>query len=539
MSLLKKGIAVCVGIILILILIPTAHQGVFTTHDGVAHIARIAAYIRAFHDGNVPVRWAGFLNYSYGSPVLNFYYPLPYALGSFLYLFIHNLELIYKLLLFFSFICAPVTFYLWIKKYVSKELSLTISVMYGFSLYHIANLFVRGDIGELMSIVFVPLVFRSIDSLSKKFSSNSVISGSIFYALCLLSHNGIALFFTPIFMGYIISGKSLKLFIQNISMVIIGLCLSAYFWVPAIYERKYTNITLFTGDIYKNSFLTFNRIIMAPWGFGPEVNANGGIAPQLGIIPILMLCCVGIYLLVKHRLKSKNIFWIFILIMSIFMMTSASTILWEHIALLRLIQFPWRLMSVANFALFAAITFGISQIQLSDSHRKIICGACVLVTCISTIPFIRINGYVHHPDSYYFSFPDTTYYHGEATTIWSTGDFSSYPDHPVFVSDGDAQITNYFKKTNLHTYTVHAKTDSKIVENTLYWPGWKVWVDGKKTPIEFQNQNHRGLITFDIPSGDHSIVVRFTETSVRIISNFISGIMICSILVYLLLRKFL
>src|SRR3989338_1804987 len=51
--------------------------GVPLTHDAEPNIARFAAYYQSFRDGQFPPRWAGELNYSYGSPVLSFSYPLP------------------------------------------------------------------------------------------------------------------------------------------------------------------------------------------------------------------------------------------------------------------------------------------------------------------------------------------------------------------------------------------------------------------------------------------------------------------------------
>jgi len=60
------------------------------------------------------------------------------------------------------------------------------------------------------------------------------------------------------------------------------------------------------------------------------------------------------------------------------------------------------------------------------------------------------------------------------------------------------------------------------VSNTQYFPGWRVYIDGQKTPIEFQDQNWRGLITFPIPQGTHNIRIQFEETTVRIVANIFS-----------------
>ena len=52
------------------------------THDGLVHLPRIAAYYKALSDGQIPIRWAGDLNYGYGMPLFNFMYQVPYLIAS-------------------------------------------------------------------------------------------------------------------------------------------------------------------------------------------------------------------------------------------------------------------------------------------------------------------------------------------------------------------------------------------------------------------------------------------------------------------------
>ena len=67
-----------------------------------------------------------------------------------------------------------------------------------------------------------------------------------------------------------------------------------------------------------------------------------------------------------------------------------------------------------------------------------------------------------------------------------------------------------------------AETDTQIKLNTFYYPGWKVYVNNIDTPIQFQDSNNRGLITFHVPQGHHQIKAIFTETRFRLLANLIS-----------------
>jgi hypothetical protein len=76
-----------------------------------------------------------------------------------------------------------------------------------------------------------------------------------------------------------------------------------------------------------------------------------------------------------------------------------------------------------------------------------------------------------------------------------------------------------------------------ILDNTAYFPGWEVTVDGIKAPIQFQDMNHRGLITFNVPNGEHSVKVVFKETPIRLLSDIVSVISLVLIVGILLLRN--
>lgn len=527
---------ILISIPVIAIAVVVFQNGLFISHDGVNHVARFAAYIRAFQDFHIPPRWAGYLNYGYGSPVFNFFYPLPGYIASLLSIVIPNPTLIFKIISFIAFLAAPITFFLWTSSFISKRYAVAVSAMYGLSFYHIANLLVRGDVAELLGIAFIPLVFLAID---RKATVMTMLTGGSWYALAILSHNGISLLFTPIIVLYMairfVEKVSTRSFVHYAGMFLTGLTLSAFFWIPALFEKKYTNIRLFTGDFYRENFLSGLRVISAPWGFGSEVNSPGGIAPQLGIIPVILCVALLIVTIVRKNITTKHIFWLLIVFSGALMTYKASDIFWNAVPFLKVIQFPWRFVAISNFALFAAMAALLIGVKpRSHGIPLLLVSACVL----SALPYIRVAGYENKPEKYYTEFPGTTYYHGEATTVWSTGDFSAYPVTPVAVVSGSATVSAYRKSNAEHSYTVSAITSADIVDNTLYYPGWQVRVDGKKIPIEFQNQMYRGLITYTVTPGEHAVNVKFKETPIRLASDIISGIMLTVVIAFILKKLF-
>jgi len=512
------------------------HSGLYITHDGVNHIARFAAYSRAVQESHILPRWAGYLNHSYGSPVFNFFYPLPSILAALLLPVIQNPENVFKIISFLAFFAAPFTFYLWVRSFLSRHFAMAVSGMYGMSLYHIANLLIRGDVAELMSITFIPLIFCCID---KKQNIKTVVWGGIFYALAILSHNGISLLFSPIIALYVLrklfASTSVTMTLKYGSMAAIGLSLSAFFWIPALLEKKYTNISLFTGDYYLGNFLEGLHAITASWGFGAQVNEVGGFAPQLGFIPVIFCAILLIRVLYLKKTSGELVFWISVLVLSTIMATPLSSGIWDLVPFLKIIQFPWRFLAIANFALFATIALSVKNLEPKSIGLSML---LLSVTLLTTLPYIRVLGYENRPVEFYKNFPNTTYFHGEATTVWSTGDFAAFPLHPIEVVSGTATVSSYIKSNTRHTYTIMSQTDADVVDNTLYYPGWQVRANGIKVPIEFQNAHHRGLITYKVPKGSHEIVVSFHETPIRLASDVISGIMCIVVIAYLTRKLF-
>jgi hypothetical protein len=108
-------------------------------------------------------------------------------------------------------------------------------------------------------------------------------------------------------------------------------------------------------------------------------------------------------------------------------------------------------------------------------------------------------------------------------------DYALLPNTAVSpVSLPESKITAVLPDTEItadtsNPYHIKAKILSpfqdKITIHTFYFPGWLVYLDGSPTAITL---NYYGAMTLVVPSGSHELLVRFTDTPVRQISNIIS-----------------
>lgn len=86
-----------------------------------------------------------------------------------------------------------------------------------------------------------------------------------------------------------------------------------------------------------------------------------------------------------------------------------------------------------------------------------------------------------------------------------------------------AQITAY--TSTAVTIQARARQAGLLVLGDQYYPGWRVYVDGRPAEIVRANQIMRGVL---LPAGDHEIVFRFQPASLRLgLWLSLAGVLIC------------
>lgn len=201
-------------------------------------------------------------------------------------------------------------------------------------------------------------------------------------------------------------------------------------------------------------------------------------------------------------------------------MTSGAKPIWEMVTLLQKFQFPWRFLSLSVFLSAVLGAFVVSI--LSKNLQKIISILFIIAILFTNKEYWHANSYQQKPESFYSGIYNRTTDTGESSPIWSIRFMESLPKAHIEVLEGSANIKEGKRTSTKHEFIISATQKTKLRENTLYFPGWQILVDGKSVPIEFQDQNSRGIMTFLVEKGEHEVTVEFTETKLRLLSNFVS-----------------
>ena len=220
----KRLLFIAIIIFSIIPVVSLLHGGLPITHDGKDQVARIANFYINLKDGNLIPRWAPNLNWGYGHPILEFLYPLPSYLASFFHFFglsfIDSAKVVFAL----GMILSLIFMYMWLSLFLGEFPALFGAILYVYAPYRFIDLYVRGDIGENLAFVFMPLTLYFIYKLYKSNNYKFLVPGGISLAFLILAHNAVALMFIPFIIFYcfylIIISKDKKFLISHFSFLI-------------------------------------------------------------------------------------------------------------------------------------------------------------------------------------------------------------------------------------------------------------------------------------------------------------------------------
>ncbi len=514
------------------------HPGLPLTHDGQDHVARIANFYQNLTEGNLIPRWAGNLNWGYGHPILEFLYPLPSYIASIFHFIGFSLVDSTKIVFGLGMALSLFFMYLWLSQFTAKYSALFGAVLYTYAPYRFVELYVRGDIGENLAFVFIPLVLYFLYKLYKKNDYKFTILGGVSLALLILSHNAISLMFTPFIVIYglflIYLSKNRKSLIINLSsLIILGFALSMFFWAPALFEGKYTLRNIVTKGGYLNNFVPFVNLIYGKWSYG----ISGQFTVQFGLFQWIVLLATPLTISIFKKNKEKLYFTLILIVfclLSVFIMLQASNPVWSKVLLLQNLQFPWRFLAIIVFSTSVLGALFLEALPKRFNLKTSI--LFILIILIISSFYWHPREYLYKPVSFYTGVYNGTTDTGESAPIWSVRFMEKRPKAHLEVIDGNAQIKELNRTTTSHKYRVNVLKATLFEENTLYFPGWEIKANGVPLNLEFQNMNYRGVMLFHLSKGDYLIEARYNETKLREISDIVSFVSFLIVLCFMAIR---
>jgi hypothetical protein len=517
-------------------------------------LQRVQQLVVALADGHFPARWMPDAAYGYGYPFFNYYAPLSiYVAALFRFVGFSFVRAIQLAQIAGFLLAAWATFELAARWFKDDWAGLLAAAAYTLAPFHLVNVYVRGDsLAEFWAMALYPVVLLAADSALRQRREEdastmrrllSLAFLGLSYAALVLCHNISALIFSPFVLLYVAllswrwEGRRLEAMLFSAGGLLLGLALSAWFWLPALGESNLVQ----TGPVtegyfhFSNHFLDLD-LVQPSLLFNFDV--VDGAAFRMGALQALLALAgavVLIWQLARRQpeplFRLRALFMLALLLVATFMITPLSAPLWEGLPLLPFVQFPWRFLSIQALGT-ALVTAALALLPL----RRLLVPALAGLLLLGTLATLS-------PDYLLLSDEDVTSQR-LAQYEWFTGNIGTtvsaeYLPHQVqprpFTSPwlergerdwvqvlaGEAQVQLQERRATEQLWQVQAGTEGATVEfPTLYWSGWRALVDGEEASLS--PAGNSGLIAVQLAAGEHQLRLYLGRTPLRAVAEGVS-----------------
>ncbi len=527
---------------------PMMQTYLYNGDDLCYHLARLEGLKDGILDGQIPVNILpdGLKNHGY----LNAMYPYLFLyIGAFLRICRVSLALSYKVLIFLANLGAAVSAYVAVKSIVQSRRSVILAVvLYTLMPYRFTNIFSRGDLGEILALVFWPFViaglFHVILGDRRKwyflvigFSGalqSHILSAAFVAVICVIT--------ALVYVGRIIRDKR---YLEIGKAAGLSMLLNMWYLVP--FMTYY-----YMEDICKDS-LRWSSYFEQSINLSNLIQSLSLYNKQYFSLGLALLGCLGIgviYLLCEHRSQKEDLdgYLLYLLVMGCilaFMTTGyfpnrtlLANSLFENIA--TMIQFPWRFLGPACACMMFVGVIGLSRSDILKPFRNIIFALLIGLNLLVIVSVPTDNNHMPYDN------PEAVASKGhESKLAANIGLF--YPHEWRLDGASDERLTSSVISSDMNNITVYdyqkkgtkavisysATSDRGYIElPMLSYLGYRAYDEnGQKVEIRRGDAARiRLAVTGD--GIEHHIYVRYGPVPAFVIANVISALTIAGCIWY-------
>ena len=537
-------------------LIPLTTQHFFASSDGLYHIYRAIEVNRCLESGVLICRWMPDQFLGYGTPLLNLYSPaVYYVIAGFHQLglgWVNATKASMAVFMIFSGIAA----YGYASDFLSRRGALLAAVVYVYVPYHLVNAYYRGDLPEFFAMAWFPAILWAFGRVVRPGPVRGrlpyVVAAAACYAGLVLTHNLSAFIYTGILILYcaflLVRGLverqygllgAVRPAALLLGSTILAYALTAYLSFPALGEKHLIQLEGLLYVSHADHFPSLkdimpNRIIHIYGIIFPE---SPEYAYKLGLVQVVLgglgaLVALLFFRRFSFRARGEAVISVFVFAVSFWFTRPVSLWAWDNIPLLPFAQFPWRFLLL--MALPTSVLTGFLVDVFARRWQPAVATVLIVFTLLTNTLGLRpimantVEGDIDEAEATRFELmyhllgttvageyvptwvKDKPFVSPEALAIVLGGES---PDVHVPSSDPRIQVERLEKETNSQTFKVSAPSEGRIVLNTAYFPGWRAEIDGR--PAEIKTTDPEGLISLQVPAGEHWVEIIFENTPIR------------------------
>jgi hypothetical protein len=554
-----------------------------------AHDARHSVYFlfeldRGIQDGILYPRWQPDFAFGYGDPFFNIYGPLSSYVGEAFHLLGFGFADAVKIVFALSVAGSGLAMFGFAKRVLGRQAGLVAALAYMVIPYRMVDLYVRAALAESVAYVLVPLVLWGVWATLDHPRLANVLGLAFAYAALMYTHPLTALLLTLILAFFVailtltrlndeqpwrgLSRESLlplaghlgHILLPTAVALILGLGLSALFALPAMTENRFVRVDQWYGGRYAwgGDFVEFFQLFSPRWGFGTSVpGPSDGMSFQLGAVPVVLSLFAMVRLVSKearahmnHSARRLVAFFAALTLIAITLMLSVSALVWQTLPLVRLAQFPWRLLSltvVSMAFLCGAAAQSTRPSQENPGSRppterwlkaEVHLSTLIMIALLilGSLPYMQAKMSQQEVSlaglmRFQQSSDEMT---GSTAWVREIPKWSSMADYyiagkPVtskinygllYGQEGDPQARSIESRVGRELIEYAATLPISITFDIFYYPGWHAYLldpvtNARIEELPITQRGDLGLMTVQVPARVGRVVLQFQDTPVR------------------------
>lgn len=543
--------------------LPTLGGGIAAGADVAVHVHRVHAMSLALAEGNLWPRWISYLHLGYGYPIFNFYAPGATYITALLELAGVHITTAYNLVQTLAWSFGSLGMYLLARRFLPIPAALLAAALWAYAPSRIYEVWWQGSLAQIVAASVMPWYFLAIARTAQHPTLRGAANIAFAFAALILTHTPMmyicALFAAPL--AFVLPIGYAKWNIREIGRrwlmigggMVLSAGLAAIFLLPTLLELRYVLISQGIDETYNYllaQFLPLSEVFTWPsWLDQTDIYLNlprtlglaGGILSALGIMGLLRQRRYRMALLLAVGLG-----------VTVFMMLRPSLPLWLAIPGFENLRFPARLLRFG--AVVVGMLGGASLLLLPQKWQFVGMVAGMILVVAQVLPITKpYDDWLYWED---ISALDEIR-HEETARTWGTVSYNEF--NPVWGEriflDVPTEIERYAQDPfhlrvfgrdiaalnweglayeNITANTLRVTTDEAraVRFRQYYFPGWQASVNGE--PADIRPDEQIGLITLDLPAGEHTVVLEYAGTALQHLSALVT--VLCLVIALGMLR---
>lgn len=521
-------------------------------HDIYHHLIFSHHFSSQLLQGELYPRWLLNMNGGFGSPTFFFYPPVPYYLTA-IFSWLPEQSLLgctpLGVSISTALILSGITTYYWCRELTRSASALGLALLYMVLPYHfLIDLYIRFSFAEFWSFAWMPLILYC----SRRVNHGdrwAIPALALSLALLIGTHLPTFLIFLPILIGYsllaVTTSFRLITCAQNGLGIVLGIGLSAVYWLPAMTTQEYVSMpSMYVGFMhYSNGFLSSWPTPERGWTFRRYLMV---VTVGTCLLGILAWCWSRRYL--ESEIRNESGYWLVVAVLSLGMTLPWSKPIWDLLPMLQKVQFPWRFNAVLTIATITLFAFAATTLRALVLHGRgclIRIWAMLLASLLMTQLLVGIEPLFfdrlaasdiqkalhtsRSPLEYRPRWVPLEQFSKEIISRLSVSTPQVHSEQSALqwqiISWAPRQIRLQISTPKASTLTLHQ----------YYYPGWIAYRAGTRESLPLQ-PSREGLIQIRVPAGAYQLTVTLEPLPEELTGRWISGL---ALLATLLLAGYL